>query len=131
MTEKSITDRNAMTTEEAREQGRQLLVKYLQARGLEVFRPHGWQGCDCVAYDPDAQTAILLDFKAQSREEDEGLPALYIGTEELVHAETLVHAYALAYPGVRGIRYDFVSIALTGTHSARIRHLVGAYALEA
>ena len=131
VTTNSSNNSTTATQEELREQACHLLIKYLEARGLEVLRPSGWHGCDCVAYDPTKQETILVNLSAKVVSEDDvSLPALDVDMLQLLLAEALTHEYAEAYPDVKSIRFDFVSIAMTSERSARLRHLVGAYEWE-
>lgn len=131
------------TSREIGMEGEHLATSYLKKRGYEIiernWRTHGGE-VDIVAQitsklegDPDpVGTTVLVEVKSRLvRGKDATLmPELSVDRRKQMRYRKMALLYLALHPDCHSVRFDVIAINLVGSRTARLRHLLGAFAWD-
>lgn len=106
-----------------------IVRNYLAHRGYEVHVADGWSrdGEDAPIVVMDGDETVLVVVISAYEEGSARMPELSVGAAEFAIMRRACLLYLADHGDVDAIRYDVVSIAVTGERQARLRHLIGAW----
>ena len=112
-------------------EGERLAASYLTARGYTIVE-RNWRcregEIDIICRDED-DTIVLVEVKSRQAKGAERfiMPELSVTQEKQHKLARLALWYLMENTAARSVRFDVIAVSITGTSSARIRHLVGAF----
>ncbi len=127
------SDLRQMSSRAIGNEGERLAREFLKRRGYRIVESN-WRcaagEADIVACN-DENTYVLVEVKTRlTLDTDEAVPELAVGRRKCDRYRRIALFYLAKHPAVQAVRFDVIALNIVGEHTARLRHLIGAFEWE-
>lgn len=125
----------AMSAREIGDMGEHIACCYLQNHGYRIIS-RNWMckmgEADIVATQQDEDgndVCVLVEVKTRLSlgKEDDGMPELAVNGEKQKRYRGIAETFLSVSTQFHQVRFDVIAIKIVAEHSAKLRHLIGAY----
>ncbi|SDC36553.1 YraN family protein [Parafannyhessea umbonata] len=124
-----------MSAREVGDMGEHIACCYLQNHGYSIVS-RNWMckmgEADIVATQVDEdgnEVCVLVEVKTRLAlgKEDDGMPELAVNGEKQKRYRSIAETFLSVSTRFHQVRFDVIAIKIVAEHSAKLRHLIGAY----
>lgn len=123
------------TAREVGMEGECLAARHLHRHDFEILEQNWRTKCgevDIIARDPSGEI-VLVEVKTRLilGGDRHAMPELAVDAKKQMTYRRLALLYLMCHPEVDSLRFDVMAVNIVGEHTARLRHLVGAFEWDA
>lgn len=116
-------------------EGECLAARHLHHHDFEILEQNWRTKCgevDIIARDPSGEV-VLVEVKTRLKlgADKHAMPELAVDARKQLTYRKLALIYLVCHPEVESLRFDVMAVNIVGEHTARLRHLVGAFEWDA